>query len=224
MTGFQTERTAVLVIDLQKDNFNDGAWPVAGYERLLTSARDALTAVRGAGLPVIYTRHWLAETGADAQRHEPRDARGAPLHSVAGTRGAEICDEVAPAERDVVIDKTRFSALYATRLETVLTQMAIEHLIVLGVWSEACVQSTVYDAVWRDYRVTLVKDACGAATDAVHKTAMLNMANWLYGGGVVTARELAKALAGEPYAGWRFTVPNEFPFTLDSVEAMYQRL
>ncbi len=224
MKGFQTDRTAVLVIDLQNENFADGAWPVAGYERVLTAARDALTAARAEGLPVIYTRHALAPSGADAQRHEPRDDHGAPLHSIAGTRGAEICDQVAATARDVIVDKPRFSAFYATRLETVLNQKGIEHLIVLGVWSEACVQSTVYDAIWRDYRVTLVKDACGAATDAVHKTAMLNMANWLYGGSVVTARELAKALAGEAYQGWHFTVPNEFPFTLDAVETMYARL
>ena len=224
MAGFDTDRTAVLAIDLQRDNLEGGAWPVAGYTRVLAAARDALTAARAAGVPVIYTRHTLSPAGVDAQRHEPRDANGAPLHSLAGAPGTAISEEVAPTAQDIVVDKTRFSAFYATRLETVLTQMAANHLIVLGVWSEACVLSSVYDAVWRDYRVTLVKDACGSSTDAVHKTAILNMANWLYGGRILDARELPRALAGESYSGWAFTTPNEFPFTLDSVAAMYARL
>jgi nicotinamidase-related amidase len=224
MATFDTGRTAVLVIDLQRDNLQSGAWPVASYDQVLKSAAEALTAIRAAGLPIIYTRHWLDPTGCDAQRWEPRDDAGAPLHSRAGANGSQICAEVAPEPGDMVLDKTRFSAFYGTRLNTILTQMDAEHLIIFGVWTEACLATTVYDALWRDYRITLVKDACGAATDAVHKTAMLNMANWLYGGAILDADELAKALAGAAYRGWHFTVPNEFPFSLDTVEHMYSRL
>lgn len=224
MALIQTDRTAALVIDLQRDNMTEGAWPVHGYRQVLEAAAEALAAARSAGIPVVYTRHWLSPTGKDAQRWEPRDERGGPLHSIAGTPGAQICDEVAPEPADVVIDKQRYSGFYGTRLDAVLTQMDAEHLIVMGVWTEACLATSVYDAVWRDYRVTLVKDACGAATEAVHKTGILNMANWLHGGTILDASELSKALAGQAYRGWHFEAPNEFPFTLDSVDDMYGQL
>ena len=57
--AFQTARTAALVIDLQKENFTGGAWPVAGYREVLDNAGKVVAACRRAGVPVIYTRHWL---------------------------------------------------------------------------------------------------------------------------------------------------------------------
>ena len=44
----------------------------------------------------------------------------------------------------------------------------ISHLIMMGVWTEACFETTVWDALWRDYRITIVKDACTSATRAMH--------------------------------------------------------
>lgn len=222
--GFSTERTAALVIDLQEENLDSGAWPVAGYDQVLANAGAAIAACRRAGVPVIYTRHWLDPSGWNAMKHEPLDGNGCPLHSVAGTPQAEISPQVGPLDGDIVIEKQRFTAFYNTNLELTLARHDIAHLIVFGVWTEACLETTVWDALWRDFRVTLVKDACGSSTDTVHKAAVLDMANWLYGGMIVTADELAKALEGAPYAAWRFEKPNAFPYTLENLNELYDSL
>ena len=97
-------------------------------------------------------------------------------------------------------------------------------MIVFGVWTKACLETRVWDALWRDFRVTLVEDARGSSTDTVHKAAVLGMANWLYGGMIVTAGELAKALGGGAFAPGRFERPNAFPYTLETLEELQELL
>ena len=58
----------------------------------------------------------------------------------------------------------------------------------------------------------------------MHMTAILDLANWLYGGTIIRAAELAKAVRGEPYAAWQFETPSAFPYTLETVEVMYRSL
>ncbi|TIN74239.1 isochorismatase family cysteine hydrolase [Mesorhizobium sp.] len=140
---FRPERAAVLAVDLQGENLREGAWPVEGYPGVLSNAQKVLAACRRAGFPIIYTRHWLEPRGTDAQRYESLDDRSRPLHSVAGSPLGEICPEVSPQERDIVIDKQRFTAFYGTKLDLVLNRMDIEHLIIFGVWTEACLETTV---------------------------------------------------------------------------------
>ena len=222
--GFRTDRTVALVIDLQNENRDNGAWPVAGYRDVLENAKQAINACRTNGVPIIYSQHWLDPRGTNAMKYEPLREDGCPTHSVAGDPMGEICDIVAPEPEDIVIAKQRFTAFYNTQLDLVLNKLDVNHLIVMGVWTEACLETTVWDALWRDYRITLVKDACGSSTDAVHKCAMLDMANWLYGGTIVAAGELAKALDGKDFVAWHFSEPNTYPYTLDTVEAMYDSL
>jgi len=57
-------------------------------------------------------------------------------------------------------------------------------LMVAGVWTEACIAATVRDALALGFRVLVVKDACASGTEAMHQTAILNLANRLYGGAV----------------------------------------
>ena len=221
---FDTKRTAVIVVDLQQENMARGYWPVHDYPGVLARAGTAIQACRGAGLPIIYTRHWMHPFGWDAMAHEEVATDGRPMQSVAGTPAAEISPEVAPGSGELIIDKQRFTAFYGTKLDLVLRRMDIRHLIIFGVWTEACLETTVYDAVWRDFRVTLVHDACGSSTDTVHKAAVLNMGNWLYGGTIIRAGELARALAGKTYQAWKFRGPNRLAYTLDTLESLYASL
>jgi len=221
---FLAEPTAALVVDLQNENFSDGAWPVAGYEEVLANAGKVIWACREAGVPVIYTRHWLDPSGWNAMKFEAVDAKGRPVHSVAGTPNAEIAESVAPADGDIVIEKQRFTGFFNTNLELTLNRLRTEHLIVLGVWTEACLETSVWDALWRDYRITLVKDACGSATEAMHKVAVLDMANWLHGGRIMRAEETAKALRGEAFEAWVFETACSFPYTLETVDEMYDSI
>lgn len=218
------QRTAVVAVDLQNDCIEPtGAWPIFNKDEVLANAATALAACRAAGLPIIYTQHWLDPRGTDALRHEPR-VNGRPTHGIAGDPAAEIHDLLTPQPSDLIVRKQRWSGFYATNLELLLNQLDVDHLIMFGVWTEACFETTVWDAIWRDYRITIVKDACGTATELMHMTAILDLANWLYAGSIIRAAELKKALEGAPYSAWRFERPSAFAYTLDNVKSLYQSI
>ena len=129
-----------------------------------------------------------------------------------------------PKSSDIIIRKQRWTGFFGTNLELILRKMDASHLIMMGVWSEACFETTVWDAIWRDYRITIVRDACSTATELMHMTAILDLANWLYGGTILRAGELAKALAGKGFKAWHFERPAAFPYTIESVRPMYDSL
>ena len=222
---FDIERTAVVAVDFQIECIEpEGAWPIFNRDDLLANGALALRACRAVGLPIIYTQHWLDPRGVDTLRFEPVHQGGRPTHSVAGDARAAIHDGLAPCDDDILIRKQRWTGFFGTNLDLVLRKMDATHLIMMGVWTEACFETTVWDALWRDYRITIVKDACGTATSLMHMTSILDLANWLYGGRIIRAAELAKALAGRAYECWTFDRPNTFPYTIETVEAMYHSI
>ena len=76
-------------------------------------------------------------------------------------------------------------------------------MVIAGVWTEACVAATVRDAIAPGIHVLLVKDACGSGTVAMHKMAILNLANRLYGGAVADTERACDLMAGEKRTfGW----------------------
>lgn len=221
---FDIARTAVVAVDLQEDCINPaGAWPIHDGVQLVKRAAIALDACRAARLPIIYTQHWLDPRGTDALLNEHLE-NGRPTHGVAGDANAGIHPHLAPAPEDILVRKQRWSGFYQTNLDLLLRRMDVNHLIMFGVWSEACFETTVWDAIARDYRITIVKDACGTATELMHMTAMLDLANWLYAGSIIDATELAKALRREPHDIWNFERPAAFAYTLENIRELYQTI
>lgn len=218
------DRTALIAVDLQNENMKEGAWPVHEYGRVLKNAAAVIDAVRTVGVPIIYTRHWLDPRGFTAQRLEPVAKDGRPVHSVAGTWGAEIAAEVKPHNEDIVIDKQRFTAFYGTNLDLILQKMDVKQIILLGVWTEACLETTFWDALWRDLKILIVKDACGSHTEAMHRTSILDMANWNFGGQIFSAAEMIKALQGKPFQAWSFTKSSAYAYQIDTVDELYEQL
>lgn len=100
-------------------------------------------------------------------------------------------------------------------MSPLLAAARIEWLVVAGVWTEACVAATVRDGIAQGLRVLLVKDACGSGTQAMHKTAVLNLANRLYGGAVTDTAGAMDLLAGKTVEAWvaERPVPILFNFT-----------
>lgn len=224
-TPIETDRTAVVVVDMQYECIEaEGAWPIYNKTELLANARAAIDACRKRGLPIFYTQHWLDPRGIDRMRYEPALQGGRPTHSVAGDPMAEIHRELAPEPQDILVRKQRWTAFHGTNLDMMLRRMDASHLIMMGIWTEACFETSVWDALWRDYRITIVKDACSTATSLMHMTSILDLANWLYGGRIIRAAELAKSLAGQPFEAWEFQKPNAYPYTLESVERMYESI
>ncbi|GAB3355866.1 cysteine hydrolase family protein [Modestobacter lapidis] len=192
---------ALIVVDVQND-FCDpaGVCGTAGrdtslavdmvprLERLLESAR-------GAGVLVVFvqTMHdettdspvWLSRRVVDG---EPVAARTSTCRP--GSWGAEFY-RVAPAPGEPVVVKHRYSAFTGTDLDTLLRTAGITSLLLTGVATDVCVDSTLRDGLFHDYHVTLVKDCCASYHEEGH-AATVQTVNRHFGA-VTTGGELADA-------------------------------
>jgi maleamate amidohydrolase len=130
---------------------------------------------------------------------------------------------VAPQDGERVVVKTEASA-FGTGLGDELRQAGAEWLVVAGVWTEACVDATVKHAIGQGFRVLLVKDACGSGTTTMHQTAILNLANRLYGGAVCDTKSACRLLEGGKADVWQARTPVPIRYEVESVAALYSAL
>jgi nicotinamidase-related amidase len=138
----------LLIIDIQRDYFPGGAYPLVGPEAAAASARRVLDAFRSGGEPVLHLQHvWDAE---DAAFMKP------------GTEGVEIHPDVAPTDGEPVIEKAEPNGFLGTGLEDELRGRGIDELVVAGMMSSMCVDATVRAAADLGFSVTVVHDACAA--------------------------------------------------------------
>ncbi|MFX1298023.1 MAG: cysteine hydrolase family protein, partial [Promethearchaeota archaeon] len=168
-----TEKSALLVIDMQKF-FLDPASPTftCGGLAILSNIKQLIQAFRDANRPVIYTCHV----------HHP-DYIDAGIMGwwwegmcIEGSSESKVHDEIAPLPNEKVIFKHRYSAFYNTDLEIVLRSLKIEDLILSGVMTNLCCESTARDAYYRDYRVFFLADGTGSVNEELHLASLLNLA------------------------------------------------
>jgi ureidoacrylate peracid hydrolase len=129
-------------------------------------------AFRQAGRPVLYTRHvhhpGLIDAGIMAGWWQGMCLEGSPE--------SEVHPLLAPASGEKVIFKHRYSAFYNTDLETILRCMKVEDLVITGIMTNMCCESTARDAYFRDYRVFFLADGTGSITDEMQLATLLNLA------------------------------------------------
>ena len=139
-----TRNTALLVIDVQVGLVDGGGRePAYAGEQLLTNINRVLTAARTAEATVIYVQH----DGDAGGRLEP------------GTPGWAIHPAIAPGANDLIIRKRASDAFYETALQRELATRDIKHLVITGMRTEMCVDTTSRRAISLGYDVTLVSDA-----------------------------------------------------------------
>jgi len=182
--GTPANGTALLLIDLQ-NSFCNGAGAMAKQGRPIAAmqvaarccARLADTA-HGAGIPVIWTRMQFRSDYADGGRliHEIRPNLAKIGALQAGTFDAALAGGIGYAPGDTIIEKARYSALYGTSLEVSLRAMQIDCIIIGGVTTSMCVESTVRDLGQRDYEVIVAREACADFDEARHKASLEAMA------------------------------------------------
>ena len=93
-----------------------------------------------------------------------------------GTEGAELADVVQPQDQEPVITKCRYSAFAGTRLEMILRSMRIEDLLVGGVMTNLCCETTARDAFVRDFNVFFLGDGTATADAGLHLASLQNIA------------------------------------------------
>jgi len=182
------ENTALLVIDMQNGFLDDkGSMAAVGLPHrelrpAIAGCRTLVDAAHAAGVPVIYTRYVFqpdyADGGVLPNHIVPAMKEVGSL--AAGSWDAEIIDELAPAEGEIVIDKSRPSSFYGTRLEPVLTGLGVRSLVLCGVTTNICVETTARDAGQRDYFVHVIGDATAEFDKARHEHALTGI-GFLFG-------------------------------------------
>jgi ureidoacrylate peracid hydrolase len=168
---------ALLVVDMQNGFCHpDGSFTrigmgLEGADAAVRNAAAAVARARAAAVPVVFTRHLYrpgrADEGRSLKRNSPALAGVDGL--AAGTWDADVVDELGWGTGDLTVDKTRFDAFQWTSLEPLLRGLGVNELVVCGVVTNICVETTVRSAFMRDYPVTLLADCCAAATRRLHE-------------------------------------------------------
>ncbi|WMJ74481.1 isochorismatase family cysteine hydrolase [Cytophagaceae bacterium ABcell3] len=123
---------------------------------------------------VIHTRiQSLTKDGRDRSNGHKRLG----LLAAPGSKEAEFLPEIAPIEDEIVINKTASGVFSSTNLHYVLTNMGITELVVCGVYTNECVETTVRDACDLGYLVSLVDDACTTVTPELHNASLTTLRN-----------------------------------------------
>lgn len=184
---FDTARTAVVMIDMQRDFIEPGGFgeslgnDVSLLRRAIGPCQALLEAARAAGLLVIHTREGHRPDMSDAPRAKVE--RGAPSTRIGapgpmgrilirGEAGHDLIPELQPRLGEPVIDKPGKGAFYATDLGAILHLRGIETLIVCGVTTEVCVHTTVREANDRGYRCIVPGDCCASYFPEFHEVAL----------------------------------------------------
>lgn len=193
------DETALVVVDMQngfchpKGSFAQLGFDVSPLNAAIAGCRELIDAAHRADVPVIYTRYVYQPNYADAGLLPTELFPGMREHSslAAQSWDADIVDELAPVAGDVVVDKSRYSAFYGTRLEPLLTSLRIRSLVICGVTTNMCVETTARDASQRDYRTFVVDDATGEFDADRHRHALQTIGFGF--GWVVQAAEVVPA-------------------------------
>jgi ureidoacrylate peracid hydrolase len=173
-------RTAVIVVDMQNDFASEGgAFARAGLDivpvqNIIAPTARVLAAAREAGMKVLYLkiafRPDLSDVGAPDSKNWSLHTflrMGEPVTGPDGqpsrlfikdTGNTEIVSELTPQPSDIVVTKHRFSGFYGTDLDVILRGLDIKYLVFTGCTTSVCVESTLRDAMFRDYRCLLLAD------------------------------------------------------------------
>jgi nicotinamidase-related amidase len=207
-------KTALLIIDMQRDFLEPGGFgetlgnDVAQLQRAVAPCRAVLDAARGNGLLVIHTREGHLPDLSDAP--PAKVARGKPSLRIGdpgpmgrilirGEAGHDIVPELYPDVGEVVIDKPGKGAFYATELDDVLSKHGIDTLLVCGVTTEVCVNTTVREANDRGYRCVVLADCCASYFPEFHEAGlkMIKAQGGIFGW-VSDSAEVLKVMTTEP--------------------------
>lgn len=210
-------RAAVIVVDMQNDFASAGGMferagiDISAIRAAIAPTARVLRSARAAGMKVVYLkmgfRPDLSDAGAPDSPNRLKHARlniGDEVSAPNGTTGrilirdtwnTDIIDELTPAPGDAVVYKHRFSGFFETGLDDLLRADDVEALVFVGATTSVCVESTMRDAMFRDYHCILVTDCMaepiGAAMPYTCHDASLLVAQVLFGSTTDSERLLA---------------------------------
>jgi nicotinamidase/pyrazinamidase len=157
-------KPAIIVVDMLKDNFKenprnpflqDGRAILPNLQRLLEESRKR-------GFPIIFACDSFLE-GDFIFRGRMK------VHSLRGTKGSEVIDDLKPEPVDFILPKRRFSAFFKTDLDQTLRVFGVDTIIVTGMTTEVCVLMTAMDGLCHDFSVILLEDCSASRSKQLHE-------------------------------------------------------
>jgi len=166
-------RSVLIVVDMQKF-FLDPSSPTftCGGLAIIDNIKKLIDTYRKKQFPVIYTCHV----------HDPKGIDAGIMKwwwegmCIEGSPESKVIDEIAPLEGEKIIYKHRYSAFYNTDLEIYLRGLKVEDIVITGIMTNMCCESTARDAYYRDFRVFFLADATGSINEEMHLSSLLNLA------------------------------------------------
>ena len=178
--SLEPEKTAIIVVDMQNDFGSEGGMfalagiDIAPIRAVIEPTTRVLDAARAAGMPVVYLKMEFEADLSDAGGPEaPNYLKHVPLNIgksvpapgggesrilIKGTWNTAIITELSPQPGDLIVSKHRYSGFFETELDELLRQRGIKDLVFTGCTTSVCVESTLRDAFYRDYRCLLLSD------------------------------------------------------------------
>ncbi len=213
--GLGAARTALLVIDMQRDFLDPRGYlagmgyDLAGVRAAIGPAKRLLDASRSAGLTIIHTRQGYRPDLAELPAHKRArvtagtSAIGKPgplgRFLIRGEPGFDIIPELAPVAGEFIVDKTANSAFWGTDLAAILAAHRIDSLIFASVTTDVCVHCTLREANDRGFECLLARDACGSGDAEAHRGAlhMVTVEDGVFGA-IADVAQIVDALAHLP--------------------------
>ena len=151
-------KPAVVIVDMIKDNVPSGS-PFRG---IIPNLQRLLSEARKAGCPIIFANDSFL----------PNDfifREGMKPFALRGTEGVKVIPELQPQEKDIVLEKRRFSAFFKTDLDITLRMFGIDTIALGGIAIELCILYTAFDGMANDFKVIILEDCCASHGEAFGK-------------------------------------------------------
>lgn len=212
---FDPSKTALIVVDMQNGYCSPGGYfselgvDLAPTQSVIPAIAELIRVSRSGGMQVIWFQNgWDAEQKEAGGPNSVNQLKGnslklmrkrPELYGKLLTKGGwdyELVKELKPESSDIIIQKPRYSGFTGTQLDSILRSRRIETLLVCGVATNVCVESTIRDAYFKEYYPVLVRDACyQAGPDFIQQATVYNVEQFF--GWTATVSDVAAACAVE---------------------------
>ena len=207
--------SALLVVDVQNDFcHSEGVFGKRGIDMgsiqdIFPRLQRLMEEARGVGVPVVLFQvthsadcDWTAYHRLERLKFGSADlGPDYDLLVVDGSWGADLCEGFEPKPGDILVKKNRYGGFTGTNLDLILRSQGVKTLILTGVATNVCVESTAREGFMLNYNVVLVDDACATTSREEHEGTLLNCRN--YFGRVATVDEVVAAWAERSVAAKR---------------------
>ena len=171
--SFSPESSALLILDMQKFFLDETSHAfVPSSKAIIPNIRKILDAYRKSNYPVIFTMHAL-------KKDERPGIMGEWWKDVLkeNNRYSKIADELKPLKDEKIIKKNRYSAFYKTELKDFLMNENVKSVVVTGVMTNLCCETTARDAFMNDFFVYFVVDATAALNEELHLSSLKTLSH-----------------------------------------------